>query len=356
MRPWSCQLDGQPIPTEAAVALGLYNYGHFTSMLVSEQRVKGLELHLNRLAHDCQALFATALDVMAVRQHARTALAELAQPAVARVTIFDPGIELGTPSKPAEPRVLATSRPASPTPPPPLRLRSVRYERELATVKHCGLFGTLHHRRQAQLAGYDDALFIDASGHISEGATWNVAFYDGSEVIWPKADCLPGTAMQLVRGLSWTARHPVRCFAPRHRSRSSHASSFRDQRCRRCPAHPVNRRRTTTWQPGTCFPATRRLRGHSRHTALRNWAATTTVTIQSWTGREARALRQATRISVRHFAAHLGISERAVSKWEAGGAAVTPRPDSQAVLDTVLRRASAEVQARFAAGLIRRCG
>ena len=65
--------------------------------------------------------------------------------------------------------------------------------------QHVGLLGTLHHRRQVQLAGYDDALFIDASGHVSEGATWNVAFYDDSGVIWPKADCLPGTAMQLVR-------------------------------------------------------------------------------------------------------------------------------------------------------------
>ena len=75
------------------------------------------------------------------------------------------------------------------------------------------------------------------------------------------------------------------------------------------------------------------------------------VTIQTWTGREARALRQATRMSLRDFAAYLGISERAVSKWEAGGAGVTPRPDSQAVLDTALQRASAEARARFETAL-----
>lgn len=193
------QLDGQPIAAHAAVALGLHNYGHFTSMLVSEHRVKGLELHLARLAHDCRVLFDAALDVAAVRQYVRTALAEVVQPVVARVTVFDPGMELGTPGKPTKPRVLVTSRPVSTTPPPPLRLRTVHYERDLATVKHVGLFGALQHRRLAQLAGYDDVLFIDASGHLSEGATWNVAFYDGSTVIWPKADCLPGTAMQLVQ-------------------------------------------------------------------------------------------------------------------------------------------------------------
>ena len=60
------------------------------------------------------------------------------------------------------------------------------------------------------------------------------------------------------------------------------------------------------------------------------------ATIRKWTGREARALREALRMSIRDFAARLGVSERAVSKWEAGGAAMTPRPDSQALLDTTL--------------------
>ena len=71
------------------------------------------------------------------------------------------------------------------------------------------------------------------------------------------------------------------------------------------------------------------------------------ATIQKWTGREARALREALRMSIRDFAARLGVSERAVSKWEAGGAAMTPRPDSQAMLDTTLQTASADARARF---------
>jgi len=69
--------------------------------------------------------------------------------------------------------------------------------------------------------------------------------------------------------------------------------------------------------------------------------------VREWTGVEARALRQAKRMSVRAFAAHLGIAVRTVSKWEAGGVRTTPRPDTQAVLDTVLRLAAAEEQARF---------
>ena len=71
------------------------------------------------------------------------------------------------------------------------------------------------------------------------------------------------------------------------------------------------------------------------------------ITLQKWTGREAHALRVAIRMSVRDFAAYLGVSDRAVSKWEAGGENTVPRPDSQAMLDTALERASAEAGGRF---------
>jgi len=193
------ELDGQPVSLEQSVALGLYNYGHFTSILVSEQRAKGLDLHLARLQSDCQMLFGTTLDIAAVRQRIRHALAGIEQPVVVRVTVFDPDMGASMPSRPATPRVLITTRSAGNAPPPPLRLRSVRYERELATVKHVGLFGAVHHRRQAKLAGYDDALFVNAAGNVSEGPTWNVAFYDGSQVHFPKAECLPGVTMRLTQ-------------------------------------------------------------------------------------------------------------------------------------------------------------
>ncbi|MEV2222781.1 XRE family transcriptional regulator [Nocardia vinacea] len=54
-------------------------------------------------------------------------------------------------------------------------------------------------------------------------------------------------------------------------------------------------------------------------------------------------------MSIREFAAHLGVHERLVSKWEAGGARVHPRPVNQAALDTSLARSDDVVRARFAA-------
>ncbi|GIH17078.1 hypothetical protein Raf01_52500 [Rugosimonospora africana] len=53
-------------------------------------------------------------------------------------------------------------------------------------------------------------------------------------------------------------------------------------------------------------------------------------------------------MSIREFAAHLGISERMVSKWEAGSESIVPRPVNQSALDTSLAASGPEVQERFA--------
>jgi formylglycine-generating enzyme required for sulfatase activity len=53
-------------------------------------------------------------------------------------------------------------------------------------------------------------------------------------------------------------------------------------------------------------------------------------------------------MSIREFAAHLGVSERMISKWEAAGAEIRPRPINQAALDTCLSRSDPDTQARFA--------
>jgi transcriptional regulator with XRE-family HTH domain len=73
------------------------------------------------------------------------------------------------------------------------------------------------------------------------------------------------------------------------------------------------------------------------------------ATVGQWSGRETRMLRLALRATVRDFAEDLGVSPRTVSKWEAGGAGHTPRPELQAALDTALARASDEQRARFEA-------
>ena len=71
------------------------------------------------------------------------------------------------------------------------------------------------------------------------------------------------------------------------------------------------------------------------------------ATVQCWTGAETKALRQAMRLSVRRFAAYLGIDARTVNKWEARHGTITLRPHTQELMDTALQRAPEDVQTRF---------
>ncbi|ACY95659.1 MULTISPECIES: aminotransferase class IV family protein [Thermomonospora] len=192
------ELDGAPVAPEALQALGLINYGHFTSMRVDDQHVRGLSHHLDRLVRDCREVFDADLNRDKVREYIRRAIRDKPGSFVVRVTVFDPDLELGRPGATAEPRILVTTRPAGAWPPPPMRVQSASYRRDLPHVKHIGLFGQLWCRRNAQLNGFDDALFIDSSSFVTEGATWNIGFYDGDRVIWPSADVLPGVTMRLI--------------------------------------------------------------------------------------------------------------------------------------------------------------
>lgn len=193
------ELNGAPVSPEAWQSLGLINYGHFTSMRAEGQRVRGLSHHMDRLVRDCRAIFDAELDRERVREFMRHALADEQGRVLIRVTVFDPKLELGHPGVTAEPHVLVTTRRAGAWPESPMRVQTVNFRRDLPAVKHIGLFGSVMARRNAQLGGYDDALFIDSDSYISEGVTWNVGFFDGERVVWPNADVLPGVTMRLLK-------------------------------------------------------------------------------------------------------------------------------------------------------------
>lgn len=192
------ELNGVPATLDQIKALALTNYGHFTSMLVEGDRVRGLSLHMQRLSRDCRHLFDTELDTDLVRQHVRHALADKAQPTVVRVTVYDPALDLGTIGHDAEPHILVTTRSASTTEPAPLRLQAASYRREYPAVKHIGLFGSLRRRRTAQREGFDDVLFLNSDGTISEIATSNIGFVRAGQIVWPRSEYLAGVTMTLL--------------------------------------------------------------------------------------------------------------------------------------------------------------
>jgi branched-subunit amino acid aminotransferase/4-amino-4-deoxychorismate lyase len=184
--------------------LALTNYGHFTTFRVESGGVRGLSLHLERLARDCRALFGASLDLAAVRDQVRREVAGRA-PVTVRVTVFDPSLDIGRPARAGQPRVLVTRRAAGAAP-GPLRVRTVDYERDAPEVKSVGLFPVLRLRRAAQIDGYDDALFVDRDGLVSEGGTWNIGFVRDDRSCWAQGVQLHGVTMQLLPGESAPVR------------------------------------------------------------------------------------------------------------------------------------------------------
>ena len=203
------ELNGRPPDLAGLHRIATLNYGHFTSLQVRDHRVRGLALHLSRLADSAEELFGHRIGV--AEEHRLLGLIRHAvrdaRDASVRVT-FVPGADGSAP-----PDVLVSvSEPAPEEPGPPLRVQTVRYERELPEHKHVATMGLHYRLREARLAGFDDALFVGGDGRVREGTTWNVAFWDGTQVVWPDAPVLKGVTMVLlqialsINGTPWTLR------------------------------------------------------------------------------------------------------------------------------------------------------
>lgn len=202
-------LDGHPVDHDRVGALALLNLGHFTTMRVEGGGVRGLTLHLERLVGDCARVFDAELDPDRVRSHLVGALDRVPRPVAARVTVFDPGLEVGALAADARPSVLVTLRPAAAPANPGVCLRTAVHQRELPSVKHTGLFAAMWLRRAAQRAGADDVLFVDDRGRVGETSTANIGFVEGDLVIWPRAEWLTGVTMRLIDRVHPTVTRPL---------------------------------------------------------------------------------------------------------------------------------------------------
>lgn len=194
-------IDGVPAAPADLAHVALVNYGAYTSFRVEGGGVRGLDLHLQRLEASALELFGEAAGEARLRALMRRAVDGKAD-CWLRVSLFAPEISPRTPDWRGLPRVMTTTS----APPPPLagsvRLQTQTYAREAAHLKHVATFGLIRARREARAAGFDDALFVDAAGRVSEGSLWNIGFLRGDQVVWPQAPMLAGAAQALVqRGL-----------------------------------------------------------------------------------------------------------------------------------------------------------
>lgn len=192
------QLNGAAASTDQLASVAFAGYAHFTALQVRSGAVRGLDLHLARLRKASDELFGTHRPDDQMRDYLRQAIR--AGPTDASLSCFvtQREGEFTAPRLPAELDVFVRSSAPAEPPVGPLRLDVVRHERHLAHLKHVGEVGKTFFLRHAAARGFDDATFVDSHGRLSEATIWNLAFWDGESVIWPRADLLPGITMQIL--------------------------------------------------------------------------------------------------------------------------------------------------------------
>ena len=192
------RVDGEPAAFEDLAGLARVNYGAYTSMRVDAGAVRGLDLHLARLDASARELFGEAVGESRLRALMRAAVEGHAD-CWLRVSLFSPDISPRRPDWTGRPRVMTAVFP----PPPPLadsvRLTAQVHAREAPHLKHTANFGLIRARRMARASGFDDALFVDAGGRVSEGSLWNIGFVRGDRVTWPEAPMLAGVTQALLQ-------------------------------------------------------------------------------------------------------------------------------------------------------------
>lgn len=196
MSRWFC--NGEPVGAEL-IGATLVNYGHFTSLQVRNGAMQGWALHMQRLQQGTRELFDATLDETQLLVWLRQALGHCGVvDASVRITVFARDFDFRQPLRAVPVDVLIGIGAPVEVSGVARSVLPLDYQREVPQLKHVGTFALFHHRRQAMRQGFDDVLFVDADGGVSEGSTWNIAFWDGRQVVWPQAAALRGTAEQLL--------------------------------------------------------------------------------------------------------------------------------------------------------------
>ncbi|MGQ7959021.1 aminotransferase class IV family protein [Pseudomonas sp. SP16.1] len=192
-------INGHPATASQLNPLAFAGFAHFTAMQVRNARMKGLDLHLDRLRNASLEFFGRAPSDELLRSQIRMAMQEGASDQSLTVTVFSPHGEFTADSMDVEPAVLVRTAAPSDGPKGPLRLAAIEHQRPLAAIKHVGEVGKTYYLHQAIRQGFDDAAFVDERGCLSEATIWNLVFWDGDAVIWPRAEMLKGTMMGMVQ-------------------------------------------------------------------------------------------------------------------------------------------------------------
>lgn len=196
---FKAEINGRPATSDELGPLAFASYGHYTSMEVRDGEVRGLALHLSRLRGSAEEVFGRPLDETRVREYLRHAISGTSGDVSVRINVFSFETRAIWSGRSVEPDVLIRVSPPVPADATPIRVQSVSFQRFLPHIKNVATMGLAFYTRQARGAGFDDVLFVDRDGFVSEGSVWNLAFLDGNDIVWPSAPALPGIAMLLAQ-------------------------------------------------------------------------------------------------------------------------------------------------------------
>ncbi|MFD5646719.1 aminotransferase class IV, partial [Streptomyces anulatus] len=109
--PYIVQVNGRTATTGDLAPLAFAGHAHFTAVQVTDGRVRGLDLHLERLRSASAELFGRALPDDLVRSYLRTALRDGPADLSLTATVHSPAGEFTAAD--AEPALLVRTGPAS---------------------------------------------------------------------------------------------------------------------------------------------------------------------------------------------------------------------------------------------------
>ena len=115
-------------------------------------------------------------------------------------------------SSPGQTLMMLSFRELPPVKETPLKLKAVIYQRQMSHIKHGSMLDAILLRQEALTDGFDDVLFVNSQGHVSEASTSNVVAIrnGGFQIPEPHRDgCLPGITVQSVRTFAGPRDIPV---------------------------------------------------------------------------------------------------------------------------------------------------
>jgi len=185
--------NNQCIPLDHLPTAMLYGYGVYTSFRTPIDDAE-LGMHLQRLKHDAAVFGMTIeLDLKAIIQ------SQIIRPHfVYRVTVV-PTVDHFSAivvQKKLPALVILSEFPALEQIAKPLKLVTMDRDRPLAAFKHTSLAQALLDKREAKAIGFDDVLYFNPDGLLTESSTANVCILEGDRLYTPKRDCLPGITRQ----------------------------------------------------------------------------------------------------------------------------------------------------------------